>query len=386
MSRSCRRRSRSTSTCSFPRGRRRPAAGPWRSSATPSPFDKNSGPFAVAATLAANGIATATINVVGHGGGSLGTLTAFPAGGAPVTVPAGGRGIDQDGNGSIDASEGLRAAPPRSIIGNRDGVRQTVVDLMAFVRAIEGGVDVDGNGSADLDPARVYYFGQSLGGMYGTTLLAVEPNVRAGVLNVAGGSMVELLRLGSFRPLLGQTLATRVPSLINVGGITFNENLPLRNQPPVVNDVAGAIEIQDYIDNTEWVQQAGNAVAYARYIRKDPFFGTAPKPVIFQFAKGDQTVPNPTTTAILRADDLADTATYFRNDLAFLANPAVPKNPHLFLTRIATPSVAVALAAQQQIARFFASDGTVIIDPDGAGALFEVPIIPPLPEELNFIP
>jgi hypothetical protein len=351
-------------------------------------LDKNSGlgPFAVAATLAANGIATATINVVGHGGGPLGTLTAFPAGAAPVTFPAGGRGMDQDGNGSIDVSEGLRAAPPRGIIGNRDGVRQTVIDLMALVRAIEGGVDVDGNGSADLDPARVYYFGQSLGGMYGTALLAVDPDIRAGVLNVAGGSMVELLRLGSFRPLLGQILATHVPSLINVAGITFNENLPLRNQPALVNDVAGAIEIQDYIDNAEWVQQAANAVAYAPHIRKDPF-GTGPKPVIFQFARGDQTVPNPTTTAILRAGDLAESATYFRNDLAFLENPAVLKNPHLFLTRITTPSVAaVAVAAQQQIARFFASDGMVVIDPDGAGALFEVPIIPPLPEELDFIP
>jgi hypothetical protein len=47
---------------------------------------------------------------------------------------------------------------------------------------------------------------------------------------------------------------------------------------------------------------------------------------------------------------------------------------------------AVALGAQQQIARFFASDGTDVIDPDDAGALFEVPILPPLPEELNFIP
>jgi hypothetical protein len=198
---------------------------------------------------------------------------------------------------------------------------------------------------------------------------------------------VELLRLGGLRSTLGQALATRVPSLINVAGITFSENLPLRNQPPVVNDVAGAIEIQDYVDNTEWVQQAGNVVAYAPHIRKDPFFGMAPKPVIFQFAKGDQIVPNPTTTAILRAGDLADTATYFRNDLAFLADPAVPKNPHLFLTRITTPSVAaVALAAQQQIAWFFASDGGDVIDPDDAGALFEVPIILPLPEELNFIP
>jgi hypothetical protein len=33
-----------------------------------------------------------------------------------------------------------------------------------------------------------------------------------------------------------------------------------------------------------------------------------------------------------------------------------------------------------------ASDGLTTIDPDGAGPIFETPIVPPLPEELNFIP
>jgi hypothetical protein len=115
--------------------------------------------------------------------------------------------------------------------------------------------------------------------------------------------------------------------------------------------------------------------------------GNAPKPVIFQFAKGDVTVPNPTTSAILRAGEFADRATYFRNDLAFAANPAVPKNPHTFLTNIAnSAAVGFAVAAQTQIARFFASNGTVVLDPDGAGPVFEVPIAGPLPETLNFIP
>ena len=30
-------------------------------------------------------------------------------------------------------------------------------------------------------PSRIYYFGQSFGGIYGTTFLAVEPGVGAGV-------------------------------------------------------------------------------------------------------------------------------------------------------------------------------------------------------------
>ena len=94
------------------------------------------------------------------------------------------------------------------------------------------------------------------------------------------------------------------------------------------------------------------------------------------------------TTAIIRAGDLADRATFFRNDLAFLANPAFPKNRHTFLTNIAgAPAVAaVAVGAQSQIAIFFASSGVLTIDPDGPGPLFEVPIVGPLPEELAFIP
>src|SRR5262249_25472671 len=152
------------------------------------------------------------------------------------------------------------------------------------------------------------------------------------------------------------------------------ENLPLRNLPPVVNTVPGALEIQEYLEHLEWVSQSANPVAAAPHLRKAPLAGVPAKSVLFQLAKGDKTVPNPTTTAMLRAGALADRATYFRNDLAFAANPAVPKNPHAFLTALFNPVVAsVAAGAQQQIATFLASDGTVVVDPDGPGPLFEVP-------------
>jgi len=121
------------------------------------------------------------------------------------------------------------------------------------------------------------------------------------------------------------------------------------------------------------------------------------KPVILQFAKGDQIHPNPTNTAMLRAGDLAEQATYYRHDLAFAMDPAaVPKDPHVFLVfndpflfspPLFSPlALSIALGAQEQMAEFFASDGTLVIDPDGPMPLFEVPIVPPLPEELNFIP
>jgi hypothetical protein len=353
-------------------------------------------PWTVGSVFASQGIATLAINVVGHGGGALGTLSVLRSGDIPVTVPAGGRGFDQDGNGVIDSTEGVNAAPPRTIIGSRDGLRQTVVDLMQLVRQVEVGMDIDGDGSADLNAQRIYYSGQSFGGIYGTKLLGIEPNIKAGVPNVPGGSITEVARTGVFRFLTAAALATRTPQLLNVAptpgvpvpfNLNFNENMPLRNLPLVVNNVPGATAIAQVLDRFEWVQQSGNPVSYAPLIRKSPLPGSAAKPVIVQFAKGDNTVPNPSSSAILRAGALQDRATYFRNDLAFAASPGIPKNPHTFLTNIGIPaSVPYAIQAQSQIAAFFASNGLLTIDPDGPAAIFEAPIALPLPEGLNFLP
>jgi hypothetical protein len=342
---------------------------------------KDGAPWVVASSLAHAGIATIAINVVGHGGGALGTYTVLRTAGAPVTLPSGGRGIDQDRNGTIDSTEGVNAVGAQSLIGSRDGLRQTTIDLMQLVKVVEGSVDVDGDGSADLSGSRIYYAGQSFGGIYGMQLLGIEPDIRAGVPNVPGGPIIEIARLSpSFRRLVGISLITRTPSLYNAvpnaSFTSFVENIPLRNVPLLVDTVPGASAIQALIDNTEWAQQAANPAAYAPFITR---------PVIIQFARGDKTVPNPTATAILRAGQLASRATLFRNDLAFAANPAVSKNPHTFLTNITGAGAPYALAAQQQIATFFASDGAITIDPDGPGPFFETPTSM-LPEDLAFIP
>ena len=342
---------------------------------------KNGAPPVVAGTLGRNGIATLAINVVGHGGGVLGTYTVDRIGLPPVTLPLGGRGIDQDGNGSIDSTEGVNAARPYTLVGNRDGLRQTTIDLMQAVKMLKGGVDVDGDTVDDLSTSRIYYAGQSFGGIYGTQLHGLEPDIRAAVQNVPGGPIIEIARLSpSFRALVGLSLLSRTPSLYNAvpnaGFSNFHENIPLRGLPPVIA-TSDEAAIQQLLDRTEWAQQAGNPAAYAPYIDT---------PVIFQFARGDQTVPNPTTSAILRACRCADRATLYRHDLAFAANPALPKNPHTFLTNVANPAAApYALAAQQQIATFFASDGMTTVDPDGLAPIFEMPTSM-VPEDLAFIP
>ncbi|MFL6335684.1 MAG: Ig-like domain-containing protein [Pyrinomonadaceae bacterium] len=380
--------------------------------------NKNNVGANVAATFAAHGIATVAINQAGHGFGPLGTLTVTQTGGRSVTFAEGGRGFDQNRDGIIESREGDEAAAPRTIQLNRDGLIQTLADLMQLVRVIEVGVDVEGDGSRDLDPSRVYYFGASLGGIYATILAAVEPQVRATAANVAGGSLIENRRLftgaDSFRSRLAGLFAARRPSLVNSPGVNriagvavsgpgfFNENMPLRDglpvevgleggaseviQSPVVNTVAGAAALQEWFDRAAWAAQAANPVAYARHLRKSPLAGVPPRPVLFTFALGDQSMPNPSTTAILRAGELADRAVLYRHDLAYAEAPGLPKDPHMFTVGTGNPAFrSIALEAQRQVAIFLASDGALVIHPEPA-RFFEAPISSPLPEGLNYIP
>jgi hypothetical protein len=368
--------------------------------------------LSVVGSMAAQGIATLAINAVGHGFGPLGTLTVSQSAGGPVTFSAGGRGIDQDRDGAIAGNEGLTTAPPRDILFFTDGIRQTAADLMQLVRVVEVGMDVDGDGQHDLDPSRIFYFGQSFGANYGTVFLAVEPSVRAGVLTVAGDPLANR-QLGAGRAALGSLLDSRQPSLINSPGITvlggravgaplFHENLPLRDglpltvrladgttqviQSPVINSVTGAMAIQEELDTIEWVSQAGSPVAYAPHLRRAPLPGVPVKSVIYQFAKGDLGAANPNTTAILRAGDLADRTLYYRHDLARVEIPSLPLSAHMFMVSIGVAAFReISLGAQAQIASFFVSEGETIIHPEPA-RFFEVPIKGPLPEALNYVP
>jgi hypothetical protein len=356
---------------------------------------KDPGAILVASIMAAHGIATISINAVGDGGGPLGNLV-VTAGNRSVTLPEGGRTVDVNGDGIFDSQENCVATAPRTLLLIRDCRRQMTVDLMQLVRVIQVGVDVDGDGIADLDPSRIYSFGTSFGGTASVMFLAVEPDIHAGVPVVFGGHSVDQVRLTDHFPGgggFGAMLYARTPPLLNLGppdlvnGIfPFNDNLPLRNQPPVVNTVAGAIEIQELVARMRWVSMSGDPAGYAPYLRREPLAGSSPKSVIMQFAKGDVSQPNPVSTATLRAGQLADRTTYFRHDLVCAANPNFCGDPHNYLNHLGPIGHTWAMQAQTQIAIFLASDGQMVIDPDGPGPLFEVPIVGPLPEDLNYEP
>ena len=334
--------------------------------------DKNLNTPPVAGTFARRGFATVAINVVGHGGGPDSTLTIKQSGKEPLVLSAGGRGLDLDGDGRIGSTEGVSTAMrgPLALIGSRDGLRQTVADLMQLIRAIRYGVDVDGDGKPDLDGTRIYYAGQSFGGIYGTLLMTVDPFPRAGVLNVPGAPIVEIARQAEmFRPLVIQQMRARRPSLMN-GEKDFTESLPLWGELPVTAPAPGALAIQAYFDRAEWLQQPADPSAFAPYLREAPLLAAGPRPVLIQMAVGDRTVPNPTTEQIIRAGALQPFVSLYRHDLVVATLPPRFANPHAFLTMQAPEVAAIARAAQEQIARFFLSDGRTIERTDPH---FEVP-------------
>lgn len=87
----------------------------------------------------------------------------------------------------------------------RDGMRQTVLDMLNLNASI-GDMDVDADGTADdLDPAKVYFIGHSLGAIIGTTFVAVNndsavrtyntslPKIQAAILGNGGAGVVKLL-------------------------------------------------------------------------------------------------------------------------------------------------------------------------------------------------
>jgi Bacterial Ig-like domain len=362
-------------------------------------------PTFAASTWAQKGFATLAIEITGHGFGPLST-TQITTNNGNIVVPTPGRGIQFSPAAPIGPSDGCILP---TAIGTRDCSRQTAVDLFALVAAIKTNQGLGLN----LDPSRIYYTGQSFGSFYGTLFEAVEPNVPAGTLNGGGGTQVDVARLSPSARLLGATyLAGFTPSLLNVPPApseayfhdSFNDEYIYRGQA-IVDSVPGALAIQSAFEQADWLGMLGDPLSYAGHLKTEPLPGVPAKRILVQFGVGDLEVPNPTESALVRAGRLQPTTWMLRTDLAAAIDPRLlgltqpgsplPIYPHRFLSNptlfdpLSPPlETAIGVAAQKQIADFFAS-GT-INDPNryftGSFAgrrLFENPAI--LPDALNFL-
>jgi dienelactone hydrolase len=167
----------------------------------------------------------------------------------------------------------------------RDVLRQTNADQLALVRALRAGIDVDADGSPDVDPQGLGYLGVSLGGIMGATFIAVEPSVRMAVLNVTGGRVAFLGDNPDTRGIYSQYYATQVQLEVETPEFeTFRQRILELGQQ--------ALDPADPLN-------------FARRWHLDPFPGYTPRRVLMQEGIGDRLVSNASTEALAAAGGLS---------------------------------------------------------------------------------
>jgi len=338
--------------------------------------------FVTADYNASLGVLTVATDPAGHGFGPQST-TRVTADGVATTFLSYGRGRDLDGDGIIGDGlndgvgptghfqpDGTELPSHKPLDGLESGLVQTTVDQMALGRALQAGLDIPGIGANLVDPARIMYYGLSFGGIYGTMVMGTDPLFHQGLLNVPGGPIVDIARLSGFRGNLADALERSRPSYLNGGpGLNgFTEDLPLRNDPPMLITHPGAAALQELFANTNWYDRTGSPETFAPRIRlrPDAVWANNPKNVVFQTAYADGTVPNPTAGTLYRAGALFDRVVYYRND----KTPTYSTDPHGWL---ADPQLAGRTDGEQQLGIFLSTGQLVNTNP----AWLEVPIADP---------
>ena len=111
------------------------------------------------------------------------------------TVKHGSRHPDEPGTCSLDFGTFMYID---NFSRSNSYFMQTVVDIWSLVAMLQRGDAIDvlpgpGDGTADLDVARLAFAGQSMGSSMGMDAMALEPAFGAGVVNVGAGSMMNLM-------------------------------------------------------------------------------------------------------------------------------------------------------------------------------------------------
>lgn len=190
---------------------------------------------------------------------------------------AGGR------NGPFDFFGGLK-----NIGSLRDQLRQAELDTAQVVKLLRSNPDLSplktGADAPKIDPDRIAYVGDSLGGIEGAAAAALEPHVRAWTLNVAGGGI--FTEIGGYGPAINAQLSAAGGLNFGFRGDRFDESHVL------VSIFQTAIE-------------SGDPIAYAGRVVTDPHplagAATAPRNVFQVEVLYDELVSNEANEALARA-------------------------------------------------------------------------------------
>jgi hypothetical protein len=309
--------------------------------------------------------AVVSINAVGHGYGPASKLVLERNNGQVLEIPIPGRGVDADSNGAIDLFEGCVLAAPGNPAFIRQCLRNTALDYRKLIREIEAGVDLDGDRRPDLDSSRIQYLGQSLGAMYGAILVGLEPRIQAAVLNAGGGSALESARFSpSLRPILALYFATSYPNLTS-GFLQVPDPLTARFQDVAILEDPRSGPYLEILDRVSMLESDGAPASFAPFFKQATLYGNAIKPVLFQYATGDQTVSNQGTFQLIRSAFEYGLVSAYRHDLARRDVPTLPANPHTYLAafvELRPETLLIGQAALLQAAQFLAAPNSGVPD------------------------
>lgn len=174
-----------------------------------------------------------------------------------------------------------------NIVGARDHFIQAIMDMSQLLRVIRGADWGKATGGYVLDGSDVVYLGMSLGGILGAILTTVEPTLNTYVLNVPGGSFVDIVESsGAFQTLYAQTLERR--------GVT-----------------PGTDRYFEFTNTLRWLVDPVDPLIVSHPAVREPVTYTDPvtgeekvapiKRVMIQMAKGDSVVPNISTRLLSEA-------------------------------------------------------------------------------------
>jgi dienelactone hydrolase len=176
--------------------------------------------LAVGDALAAKGFAAISIDFPYHGdrtycatGGPIsvvnpldGSLASLEPCQAGSTCNAVGKCVDAQGNGNHLATFGVISTPIASgadfleidhIANSKDHFEQALIDMGSLDRSLRTGAWSAVIGRA-VDTTKIYYSGQSLGGIMGAVFLGTNPDIPRAVLNVPGAGLIPLFDDSTF--------------------------------------------------------------------------------------------------------------------------------------------------------------------------------------------
>ena len=180
----------------------------------------------------------------------------------------------------------------QSLPGTREHFLQAVIDLGALSRSIQKG-DWKKAVGYTLQKDKLYYLGQSLGGIIGATYTALDPAMDRVVLNVPGGNVVPLFQASTY-------FGAHIKAYFKRESIT-----------------AGTAKHQKFLHLAKWFVDGVDPLNVARYLMKGPLPGqgsTNKRQVLVQMATLDFIIPNTftmqlaTVGGLKRKDYLAEHA------------------------------------------------------------------------------